>query len=187
MSAPKKLQPRRRDMERGLFFMHTLSTQNRKEAQTWQIWIQSLVEQMVAAGLVDQERFNARVESLRRAQYDEQLEKYLLCRVGVEDDKYHLQDLPEIDCLSRLPLCGARCCTFTHLLSTQDLQEGQLEWELARPYVIRSDPSGYCVHHCKESQRCRLYEARPASCRRYDCREDKRIWQDFERRILAES
>jgi hypothetical protein len=33
------------------------------------------------------------------------------------------------------------------------------------------------------SCRCTVYDARPVPCRGFDCREDKRIWRDFEGRV----
>jgi Fe-S-cluster containining protein len=41
------------------------------------------------------------------------------------------------------------------------------------------------VHFDRESGRCLVYENRPATCRVFDCRDDKRIWTDFEKRIPA--
>jgi hypothetical protein len=31
-----------------------------------------------------------------------------------------------------------------------------------------------------------VHGQRPEACRVYDCRNDKRIWKDFEKRILAD-
>jgi hypothetical protein len=33
------------------------------------------------------------------------------------------------------------------------------------------------------SCRCTVYDARPIPCRGFDCREDRRIWLDFEGRV----
>ena len=32
---------------------------------------------------------------------------------------------------------------------------------------------------------CTAYDYRPSTCRTYDCREDRRVWIDFEARIPA--
>lgn len=100
-------------------------------------------------------------------------------------DKYELKELPQIDCKSRLDLCKGHCCKLTFPLSFQDLDEGILKWYYSKPYLIRQNDNGYCVHHDCDSRLCRIYENRPAICRTYDCRNDKRIWIDFERRIPA--
>jgi hypothetical protein len=108
-----------------------------------------------------------------------------LVQLSPVPDKYALTDLPEIDCASHLPLCRARCCTLVFPLSTQDLDERAVRWEYGRPYQIARRPDGFCVHNDASTRRCRLHAQRPASCRTYDCRADKRIWLDFERRIPA--
>ena len=43
----------------------------------------------------------------------------------------------------------------------------------------------YCHHVERESKRCGLYANRPVVCRAYDCRKDKRIWEDFENRVVS--
>jgi Fe-S-cluster containining protein len=32
---------------------------------------------------------------------------------------------------------------------------------------------------------CTIYERRPGACRAYDCRNDRRVWLDFEARVPA--
>ena len=73
----------------------------------------------------------------------------------------------------------------TFPLSPQDLDERSVEWDYSAPYAIRKGTDGYCVHSCPTTRRCLVYEHRPAICRTYSCREDERIWDDFERRISA--
>jgi Fe-S-cluster containining protein len=99
-------------------------------------------------------------------------------------DKYELPG-GDIDCAARLPLCHGRCCALSFELTTQDLDEGGVRWELDEPYVIRHDRDGYCTHLDRATLGCTIYERRPATCRGFDCREDRRIWIDFEKRIPA--
>ena len=92
----------------------------------------------------------------------------------------------EIPCAELIPLCGARCCSFTFPLSTQDLDEGVIRFDYGKPYMIRQRSSdGYCVHSDPITRACDAHAARPGTCRSYDCRNDKRIWIDFENRIPA--
>jgi hypothetical protein len=91
------------------------------------------------------------------------------------------------NCAELIHLCQARCCTFTFPLSTADLDEGVLRWDYGKPYSIRQRASdGYCVHNDPASHGCSVHAQRPRVCRVYDCRDDKRIWSDFENRIVAE-
>ena len=92
-------------------------------------------------------------------------------------DKYESRDLPMIDCDRRLPLCRARCCKLPFALSQQDIDEGVVRWDPDRPYMI-ARKNKCCTH--LENGRCSVYEQRPAVCRVYDCRNDERIWIDFE-------
>lgn len=100
-------------------------------------------------------------------------------------DKYQVTG-PDIDCPSLLHLCKARCCSFRVALSEQDLEEGGLKWEIQRPYLLLRDGSdGYCTYFDRDQGGCRVYERRPVKCREYDCRQDHRVWLDFERKIPA--
>ena len=99
-------------------------------------------------------------------------------------DKYQVPSA-DIDCAARLHLCKARCCSFSFDLTTQDLDEGVVMWDAARPYSIRQEADGWCSHLARPDGGCTVYEARPATCRGFDCRGDDRIWIDFEQRIPA--
>jgi Fe-S-cluster containining protein len=101
-----------------------------------------------------------------------------------EPDKYAITS-PPIDCAARIALCRARCCAQGFALSAQDLDERRIQWDYSRPYQNARADDGYCVHNDAATRACRTYEARPAHCRRYDCRDDKNIWLDFDNRIPA--
>jgi Fe-S-cluster containining protein len=99
-------------------------------------------------------------------------------------DKYTLAGLPEIDCAARLDLCKARCCHFTFVLTQQDVDEGVVRWDRDQPYRIQRRGDCSCIH--LEGGACSIYAERPAVCRNYDCRHDRRIWKDFDLRIPAD-
>lgn len=106
-------------------------------------------------------------------------------RVLIADDvdKYAEPPRDGPPCLELLPICRARCCEFEVTLSSQDLDEGILRWEHGRPYLLRRGPDGRCAH--LGATGCEVYAHRPATCRRYDCRDDPRVWADYARRELA--
>ncbi|MEO6774557.1 MAG: YkgJ family cysteine cluster protein [Kofleriaceae bacterium] len=99
-------------------------------------------------------------------------------------DKYAVSN-NEIDCAARLHLCGARCCTFDVTLSAQDVAEGKLPFVIEQPYMLPRDPdTKRCV--CMDADgACTVYAHRPGACRIYDCRNDARVWIDFEARIAT--
>ena len=96
-----------------------------------------------------------------------------------------MESLLKVDCESRLDLCKARCCKLVFALSFQDLDEGVLKWNYSQPYQISQKENGYCIYHGGDGKGCLVYKNRPVACRNYDCRNDKRIWVDFEKRIVA--
>lgn len=99
------------------------------------------------------------------------------------DNKYEIAGASP-PCEELMPICQARCCRMVFPLSTADLDEGVIRWDYGQPYVIRQRASdGYCVHNDPASHGCTVHAQRPGACRRYDCREDKRIWIDYEKRI----
>ncbi len=104
----------------------------------------------------------------------------------IDEDKYKtVGESPP--CEELMPICQARCCRFVFPLSTQDLDEGIIRWDYGNPYTIRQRGSdGYCVHNHPETHGCTVHGARPRVCRSYTCKDDKRIWADFDKRILAE-
>jgi hypothetical protein len=105
-------------------------------------------------------------------------------RLATFRDKYAVSSA-DIDCASRIPQCGARCCTMEVSLSAQDLAEGGIPFDILEPYALPRDPeTRKCV--CMNADgACTIYERRPGACRAYDCRHDARVWLDFEARIPA--
>jgi hypothetical protein len=104
-------------------------------------------------------------------------------RLATFRDKYSVASA-EIDCAARIPLCGARCCSFEVSLSAQDVAERTVPWEIDRPYALPRDANGRCA--CMDDAgACTIYEHRPGACRAYDCRNDPRVWIDFEGRVPA--
>ena len=62
--------------------------------------------------------------------------------------------------------------------------EGVVRWELGRPHMINRAEDGYCGHLDRQRLGRAVYEQRPVVCRGYDCRNDRRSWLDFEKRIV---
>jgi len=61
----------------------------------------------------------------------------------------------------------------------------QIPFELDRPYLLPRDPQTKRCACMDEEGLCTKYDVRPATCRTYDCREDARVWIDYEQRIPA--
>jgi len=100
-------------------------------------------------------------------------------------DKYAIES-PEIPCDELMPICQARCCRMSFGISTQDLDEGVIQFDYGQPYLIRQRESdGYCVHNDPQTHGCTVHAQRPRVCRKYDCRNDDRVWADYDKRIPA--
>lgn len=176
----------RTELEEALRFLNHNATEVRLTQAELAATLQALVDTLIARGVVAPAEYERRRQrALDRAAHT--LQERPVVRFGEAVDKYALRDLPDIDCLSLLPLCKARCCTLTVFCSAQDLDERVVHWDYGRPYQIRKRDDGYCAHSEPATFRCGIYDKRPAVCRTYDCRQDRRIWRDFERRLPADA
>jgi Fe-S-cluster containining protein len=99
-------------------------------------------------------------------------------------DKYKIPEMPEIDCAGKIHLCKAACCSFTYCLTIQDIYEG-VRWNLSKPFTSVRGEDGYCIYFNKQNEmKCSMYDKRSLSCRQFDCRNDQRIWVDFDKNII---
>lgn len=147
----------------------------------------ALASLLAERGLISEEELAAQ----RRKEEEQLAEHFSQRKVGERlsdliPDKYALppEDLPRIDCEARYHLCHAACCSLRFALTRQDLVEGIMRWELSEPYLNRQGFDRRCVHLDRGTLQCSIYDHRPGICRAYDCRQDKRIWQDFAQGII---
>jgi hypothetical protein len=169
----------------GLLYTHHRANTNTSKTLEVAAFAYALIELLIEKGLLTEEELNER----KRQVATRLAEKFRDNGMGVvrqepEYDKYNLDGSVQIDCESRLPFCQAACCRLQFALSRQDVEEGVLTWDFARPYMIKQSQDGYCVHLDRQGCRCSVYAHRPVPCRAYDCRNDQRIWVDFERKIV---
>jgi hypothetical protein len=151
--------------------------------------LQEELEERVAPGEVDavEASVQARIPEILRKIRSADVSADGRVHIGDPIDKY---DVPPLagggpPCFELLPLCEARCCSFEVPLSTQDLDEGVIRWDRGKPYLLLHEADRYCTHLSREGAGCTCYAQRPAPCREYDCREDPRVWIDYEKRIVA--
>jgi Fe-S-cluster containining protein len=169
--------PSQRDFERGLRFAHVMMSINQHEGREGVVFARALAELLVDKGVVGQ----GELETMM-AQVGQQIEALPTPKVKLakSEDKYSFDGAVTIDCASRVHLCKAQCCTFAFYLTEQDLDEGVVRWDYGRPYWIQTGENGHCIHCEPGTLRCRIHHNRPYVCRVYDCRNDKRVWHDFE-------
>jgi len=173
------------DLIRGLIYMHNRANTNTAELHQACATVHALVELLIERGLLDREALETRrqeaAEGLRR-QYLERGMSVAMQEFGVS--KYAFQGGAEVDCQNRVHLCRAACCRIPLALSREDVREGVVRWDLGQPYIIARGEDGYCVHLDRETYACTVYVQRPIPCRGYDCRQDKRVWLDFENGVV---
>jgi hypothetical protein len=175
----------RNEVAGGLLYCHSRLNANTSKLLESASFLYALVELLTDKGLVELDE----LEEKKREVATRLLESFLDRGMGVamqadERDKYTFAETVEIDCENRVGLCKAACCRMSFALSQQDVEEGVIKWDLGRPYLIAQDSDGYCRHLDRESSCCTVRDQRPLPCRGYDCRKDKRVWLDFEKRIV---
>ncbi len=147
--------------------------------------LQAMVKVLVDKGLVLPEELAAAItRELVEVEASER-SRAVPVRLHTLGDKYE-QANAEVDCEARFPVCHGACCSLEVPLAVQDLEEGKVRWDIARPYYLRKDTDGRCTHQDRATFFCGSYETRPLPCRAYSCREDSRIWRDFDNRIPNE-
>jgi len=174
----------RNDLDDGLRFVHIMDTQTTIQMHEFISGVKAVKEELEEKGLVNATALQARRPAVL-ARTKERASQQAYVAVHNLGDKYQAGPLPEIDCASLIPICKARCCRLRFPLSFQDLDEGVVRWEYGQPYIIRFAVDGYCSHSDPTTRACTIHAQRPVPCRVFDCRQDRRIWLDFEQRVPA--
>lgn len=173
------------DIRWGLIYTHDRANQNTAALEEVAAAVEGLVGLLVERGILsDEEVAEARdraAEDVRR-RFKEAGMAVITQEHGGRS-KYEFEGGDRIDCENRIHLCHAACCRFRVGLSSEDVREGVLAWDTAQPYALAKKANGSCVHLDDATCACTVYAQRPIPCRGYSCRNDRRIWLDFEARI----
>ncbi|GHT40714.1 hypothetical protein FACS189443_1460 [Planctomycetales bacterium] len=95
------------------------------------------------------------------------------------------QNAIEVKCEERIHLCQQACCRiFDVHLNADEVESGRFDWNPRSPYALHKNHKG-CVHLIEG--KCAIYHNRPATCYTYSCKQDSRIWEDYEKMILNPS
>ena len=172
----------RSEHDDGLVFAHSQAADIRVDLLEYGSMTLAVAEELVAKGVLDMRSIIVRKQRLYDVELARLESRALLTRTSSIEDKYQCAT-PDIPCEELLPICRAACCSLTFYLSHQDLDEGTVRWDYKRPYFIRRKADGTCFH--LDGAKCSVYECRPGVCRSFDCRNDSRIWKDYEKRIPA--
>jgi Fe-S-cluster containining protein len=175
-----------RQVERGSMFTH--SALGRAGARTREVesFVFGLIDALLAREVISLDELEAAIVNAAQ-RIDESGEPPEPAVVLRRDEPEHLTAPPVVvNCAERMPVCHGVCCKLDFPLSAEEVEAGELQWDLGRPYLIRHEADGRCVHQDRETGGCGVYDNRPSPCRRYSCAGDERIWKDFERMELNE-
>jgi Fe-S-cluster containining protein len=177
---------RRSEIASGLLYTHSRANSNTAKLLEVSSFAYAAIELLAEKGLIDIEVLDRKKKEVATRL----VEKFRQEGIGAayqdpEYDKYTYEKSVEIDCENRIPLCKAACCRLRFALSHQDVEEGIVQWDFAHPYFIAQADDGYCSHLDRGCMNCTIHQNRPVPCRAYDCRNDKRIWSNFEQRIVS--
>jgi Fe-S-cluster containining protein len=175
----------RQEVAEGLLYTHSRLNATTTKTLEAASFLYALIELLNERGIITIEELDER----KRVVGQRLVEQFRQNGNGVmfqdpEYDKYTFQSGVQIDCENRVHLCKAACCRLPFALSKQDVREGIVRWDLGQPYLIDQGKDGYCNHLDRSSLGCSIYQNRPVPCRGCDCRNDKRIWLDFEKMIV---
>ena len=175
------------DISRGLLYTHTRINANTTKTLEATSFLYALIELLSEKGILSIEELDERKKQVAQRL----MTKFIDSGIGLmhqdpEYDKYTFKHEVQVDCQSRMHICKAVCCRFPFALSRQDVEEGIINWEFGRPYLIAHDEDGYCVHLDREDYRCTMWEHRPVPCRGFDCRDNEKwkVWLDYEKGVI---
>ncbi|NYH91239.1 YkgJ family cysteine cluster protein [Actinopolymorpha rutila] len=166
-------------MERGSLFTHTALSETAERVTEVETFLYGLINVLVADKAIDQGALGQAAAAVRAEldQRGEAMSPGVALRV---DTDVPADTFVPVNCAERMHVCRAVCCRLNFALSAAEVESGTLKWDLGRPYQIRQDATGTCVHIDPENHGCSVYADRPGVCRGYSCANDQRIWSDFE-------
>ncbi len=169
-----------RQVERGQLFAHTALGESALRLGEVEVFLHGLVDTLLAKGVIAEEDMVAAMSKVR-AELEERNElNRARTMVRSEDPANVRKTATKVDCQTRLHICHAACCRLDFALSIPEVESGKVKWDLGRPYFIRRDSHGSCVHFDPQSGGCQVYSDRPGVCREYSCADDHRIWKNFD-------
>ncbi|HZE70839.1 MAG TPA: YkgJ family cysteine cluster protein [Pyrinomonadaceae bacterium] len=173
-----------RQVERGSFFTHTALGENRIRLDEVESFTYGLIDALLAKGLVSSAELGEAIQNVREQLVGKDNGIGVALRVEIEDATE--RPPTKVNCAARMHICKAVCCKLDFALNTSEIEDGNIKWDLGRPYFIRHESDGHCTHLDRQTGCCNEYANRPGVCRGYSCANDKRIWNDFDKMELNE-
>jgi Fe-S-cluster containining protein len=171
----------------GLLYTHLRLNDGTKKTLEASSFLYALIELLNEKGIISIEELDGRKKEVA----GRLVQKFADSGIGLmyqdqEFDKYAFEQEAKVDCEACLHICKAACCKMPFALSKQDVDEGIIQWEFGRPYMIAHGEDGYCIHLDRNTYQCSVHEHRPVPCRGFDCRDNEKwpVWSDYEGKVL---
>lgn len=175
-----------RQVERGSLFTHTIVSRNADQIHEAQSFLYGVIDLLIEKGIVTQDEVSQSASKVRQEMDEKGLTVGPGIALRIEGDNNNKDDFVPVNCSERLHICKAVCCKLHFALTVEEVESGQIKWDLGAPYYIRHESTGCCHHLDPNTRGCSIYGNRPGVCRRYSCARDERIWKDFEKMELNE-
>ena len=182
MSDQDELRELDEQTRRGSLYAQAVASGQMDRANQTEAAVYGLIDLLIQKGALSEAEVTAAIaqtrDDMRAAGRHASLE------VIVRDDNpAPAVSAEEIDCAARIPFCKASCCKMRWPLTLEEVESGPVSWDLGRPFFNRHAAHGYCHRFAPESHGCTVYGQRPQPCRQYSCRDDDRIWLDFDNMV----
>lgn len=171
-----------RQAEQGAMHAHTVNSQLAERIHSLESTLYGLVDLLVEKRMLGEAEVAASAHTV--ASTIEGRAERAHAGVVLRVDAPNGDAFTPVNCAERMHVCKAVCCRLSFPLTAEEVQDGRLKWELGRPYFIRHDTRGACVHQDAATGACGVYELRPGVCKHYTCEADWRIWKDFDNMVL---
>ena len=188
-NASSDLRALERQVERGSMFNQAVFQKAFQRLSLVESLLRELTEAVCERGVLAPADLpgavQAEMEADARAEASEEVEASLRWpAIAVRVDPENPEPGEPVDCAARMPVCHAVCCKLKFALSQPEIEAGDVKWDIGHPYIIRQNDTGYCCHNDAETHGCAVYDRRPGVCSRDSCRDDDRIWIDFDNMVL---
>jgi hypothetical protein len=169
-----------RQVERAGLFTHSALGRGHLRQRELESFVYGLIDVLMTRGVIGEEELAAAVQGVREEMDSsaEIPEPGVVLRI--DEPEAAVAPPVEVDCAARMHVCHAVCCRLDFALAYDEVESGVLRWDMGRPYIIRHEADGMCVHNDRASGGCGVYADRPTPCSRYSCAGDERIWTDFD-------
>jgi Fe-S-cluster containining protein len=168
-----------RQLEHSGIYSHTMLSQFAERINENEAFLYGLIDFLIEKNGFTPDDLKPYIEKVKKevTETGDRLHAGVALRIGQNDAAV---PTVAVNCGERMHICKGVCCKLNFALTPEEVESRNFKWELGHPYYIRHEKTGYCSHLDEQKQCCTVYDKRPAVCRNYSCREDQRIWKDFE-------